>query len=179
MVELPANTRVVTDSTGNKVGNIEEEEEDGDDDDDDEEEEAVEEKDEDEEVLVEVIEDNELDADDQSSSQRNEDLVAPSSLSEDNIDSKTSELVELGNHTPGSLPNRNIPPDARITKIDRRIVIPEALEEAKERFEERSDYVLVLRVLSQREVQRLADRTREIQEARIHKVKEDENEDRG
>lgn len=39
---------------------------------------------------------------------------------------------------------KQIPPEARWTKIDRRLVNPEALEEAKERFEERPDYVIVL-----------------------------------
>ena len=39
---------------------------------------------------------------------------------------------------------------------------PEALEEAKERFEERLDCVIVLRVLTKEEIQKLADRTREL-----------------
>ena len=55
-----------------------------------------------------------------------------------------------------------IPPGARWTKIDRRLVNPEALEEFKERFEERLDCVIVLRVLTKEEIQKLADRTREI-----------------
>jgi len=38
-------------------------------------------------------------------------------------------------------------------------VNPEALEEAKERFEERLDCVIVLRVLTKEEIQKLADRT--------------------
>ncbi|KAK8176398.1 hypothetical protein BC567DRAFT_89299 [Phyllosticta citribraziliensis] len=61
---------------------------------------------------------------------------------------------------------KDIPPDARWTKIDRRLVNPEALEEAKERFEERMDCVIVLRVLTKDEIQVLADRTREIREGR-------------
>lgn len=64
------------------------------------------------------------------------------------------------------LKGRDIPPDARWTKIDRRLVNPEALEEAKERFEERMDCVIVLRVLTKSEIQKLADRTKEIREAR-------------
>lgn len=55
-----------------------------------------------------------------------------------------------------------IPPGARWTKIDRRLVNPEALEDAKERFEERAECVIVLRVLTKEEIQRLADRTREL-----------------
>lgn len=60
----------------------------------------------------------------------------------------------------------SIPPEARWTKIDRRLVNPEALEEAKERFEERLDCVIVLRVLRREEIQKLADRTKEIREGR-------------
>ena len=57
---------------------------------------------------------------------------------------------------------KGIPPGARWTKIDRRLVNPEALEAAQERFEERLDHVIVLRVLTKEEIQKLADRTREI-----------------
>ena len=55
-----------------------------------------------------------------------------------------------------------IPPGARWTKIDRRLVNPEALEDAKERFEERLDCVIVLRVLTKEDIQKLADRTKAI-----------------
>jgi hypothetical protein len=57
---------------------------------------------------------------------------------------------------------KGIPVDAKWTRIDRRFVNPQALEEAQERFEERLDCVIVLRVLTKEEVQKLADRTREI-----------------
>jgi hypothetical protein len=57
---------------------------------------------------------------------------------------------------------KGIPPGARWTKIDRRLVNPEALEAAQERFEERLDCVIVLRVLTKEEIQKLADRTRDI-----------------
>jgi hypothetical protein len=59
-----------------------------------------------------------------------------------------------------------IPPSARWTKIDRRLVNPAALEEANERFEGRLDCVIVLRVLTTPEIQWLADRTRAIRAAR-------------
>lgn len=55
-----------------------------------------------------------------------------------------------------------IPPNARWTKINRLLVNPEALEKAHERFEEREDYVIVLRVLSREEIQKLADKTKEV-----------------
>jgi hypothetical protein len=45
-------------------------------------------------------------------------------------------------------------------------VNPEALEEAGERFEERLDCVIVLRPLSKEEIEKLADRTKEIREER-------------
>lgn len=57
---------------------------------------------------------------------------------------------------------KGVPPGARWTKIDRRLVNPEALEDAKERFEEREDSVIVLRVLTKEEIQKFAERTREI-----------------
>lgn len=57
---------------------------------------------------------------------------------------------------------KGIPPGARWTKIDRRLVSPAALEEARERFEERMDYVIVLRVLTREEVSKFAVRTQEI-----------------
>lgn len=65
-----------------------------------------------------------------------------------------------------ALKGKDIPVNARWTKIDRRLVNPEALDEAKERFEERLDCVIVLRVLTKQEIQKLADRTKEIRESR-------------
>ncbi|THY03991.1 hypothetical protein D6D01_10155, partial [Aureobasidium pullulans] len=62
-----------------------------------------------------------------------------------------------------------IPAGARWTKIDRRLINPEALEEAHERFEERREHVVVLRVLTKEEIRQLADRTSEIREARYRK----------
>jgi hypothetical protein len=55
-----------------------------------------------------------------------------------------------------------IPPDARWTKISRKLVNPEALKAGKERFEVREDFVIVLRVLSKDEVQGYAEVTRQI-----------------
>lgn len=65
-----------------------------------------------------------------------------------------------------ALKGKDIPVGARWTRIDRRLVNPEALEEAKERFEERMDCVIVLRVLEKQEIQKLADRTKKLREAR-------------
>lgn len=55
-----------------------------------------------------------------------------------------------------------IPPDARWTKISRKLVNPEALEAGKERFEARDDFVIVLRVLSRDDVQGYAEVTQRI-----------------
>jgi zinc finger CCCH domain-containing protein 13 len=57
---------------------------------------------------------------------------------------------------------QGIPPGARWTKISRMLVNPEALERAHERFEEREDYVIVLRVVSKEEITKLAEKTNEI-----------------
>ncbi|KAF2085471.1 hypothetical protein K490DRAFT_67630 [Saccharata proteae CBS 121410] len=62
--------------------------------------------------------------------------------------------------------DKDIPPNARWTKIARKLVNPEALEEAKERFEERMDCVIVLRVLTKEQIQELATRTKELRKAR-------------
>lgn len=55
-----------------------------------------------------------------------------------------------------------IPPGARWTKVSRILVNPEALEKANERYEERENYVIVLRVLSREEIGKLAEMTRKI-----------------
>lgn len=51
---------------------------------------------------------------------------------------------------------KEVPPGARWTKINRKVVNPEALTIGKERFEERDDFVIVLRVLSKEEIQAYA-----------------------
>ncbi|CAN9327635.1 unnamed protein product [Alternaria alternata] len=72
---------------------------------------------------------------------------------------------------------KDIPVGAQWTRIDRRLVNPEALEEAKERFEERIDCVMVLRVLTREEIQKLANRTKRIRERRevTHEAREPES----
>ncbi|RFU29600.1 hypothetical protein B7463_g6739, partial [Scytalidium lignicola] len=59
-----------------------------------------------------------------------------------------------------------IPPDARWTKISRRLVNPEALEAGMERYEAREDFVIVLRVLTKEEVQTYANLTQKIRAER-------------
>lgn len=50
--------------------------------------------------------------------------------------------------------------DAQWTKIDRKLISPEVLEEANERFETRDDYVIVLRVLTRDQIEHYAMRTK-------------------
>ena len=57
---------------------------------------------------------------------------------------------------------KGIPPGARWTKINRQLVNPAALEASHERFEERDEYVIVLRVLTREEIERFAALTTEI-----------------
>ncbi len=59
-----------------------------------------------------------------------------------------------------------IPPGARWTKINRALVNPEALLKAGERFEEREDCVIILRVVAKDEVLKLAEETKKIREDR-------------
>jgi hypothetical protein len=63
---------------------------------------------------------------------------------------------------------KEIPPNAKWTNIDRRIVHPQALAEKGELFEERWDQVehrncvIVFRLLTRGEIQQFADRTGEL-----------------
>jgi len=57
---------------------------------------------------------------------------------------------------------KEIPPGARWTKISRQIVNPAALEAFHERFEESAEYVIVLRVLTIEEIEKIAALTTEI-----------------
>ena len=50
--------------------------------------------------------------------------------------------------------------DAQWTKIDRKLISPEVLEDANEKFETRDDYVIVLRVLTRDEIEHYAMRTK-------------------
>ncbi|KAL8694698.1 MAG: hypothetical protein Q9218_000709 [Villophora microphyllina] len=61
---------------------------------------------------------------------------------------------------------KGIPPNARWTKIDRKLVNPEALEAGNERYEERVDYVIVLRVLTKEEIEAYAAKTQELRTKR-------------
>ncbi|KAK8102757.1 hypothetical protein PG984_015903 [Apiospora sp. TS-2023a] len=58
------------------------------------------------------------------------------------------------------------PQGARWTKINRKLVNPEALTIGKERFEVRDDFVIVLRVLSKEEIQQYAIATNQLREKR-------------
>ena len=60
-----------------------------------------------------------------------------------------------------------VPEGARWTKISRLLVNPEALEKAQERFEEREDYVIVLRVVTREEIEKFAEKTSELRRKSI------------
>ncbi|KAG5971872.1 hypothetical protein E4U58_007146 [Claviceps cyperi] len=64
---------------------------------------------------------------------------------------------------------KEVPPGARWTKINRKIVNPDALTMGKERFEVRDDFVIVLRVLSKDEIQEYAAATQVLRERRRNK----------
>ncbi|UKZ95362.1 uncharacterized protein TrAFT101_010206 [Trichoderma asperellum] len=72
---------------------------------------------------------------------------------------------------------KEVPSGARWTKINRKIVNPEALEIGKERFEIRDDFVIVLRVLSKEEIQTYANATQVLRERRRNKDYTGEYED--
>ena len=61
---------------------------------------------------------------------------------------------------------KGIPPEARWTRINRRLVNPEALEMEGVRFEEFADHVIVLKVLSPEEIAKFTKLTHEIRERR-------------
>lgn len=82
------------------------------------------------------------------------------SSSEEGLHVLKPDAAQFVHNTPEA--QEGIPPEARWTKIDRRLVNPEALDEAHETFEERQDAVIVLRALTKEEIQKFADRTREI-----------------
>ncbi|KAL9025095.1 MAG: hypothetical protein Q9180_007729, partial [Flavoplaca navasiana] len=70
---------------------------------------------------------------------------------------------------PGMAPrDKNIPENARRTKISREIVIPEALDLGRERYDEKEDYLIVHRPLSRGEIKQYAIETQLIREQRQH-----------
>ncbi|PNY25529.1 Uncharacterized protein TCAP_04529 [Tolypocladium capitatum] len=73
---------------------------------------------------------------------------------------------------------KEAPAGARWTKINRKIVNPEALTVGKERFEVRDDFVIVLRVLSKEEIQAYAAATQVLRERRRNKGDWDRDRDR-
>ncbi|KAL7923386.1 hypothetical protein ACQKWADRAFT_47064 [Trichoderma austrokoningii] len=72
---------------------------------------------------------------------------------------------------------KEVPSGARWTKINRKIVNPEALDIGKERYEIRDDFVIVLRVLSKDEIQTYANATQVLRERRRNKDYTGEHED--
>ncbi|TID23528.1 hypothetical protein E6O75_ATG03164 [Venturia nashicola] len=73
---------------------------------------------------------------------------------------------------------KEIPKDAKWTKIDRKLVNPQALEEKGVRFEERLDCVIVLSVLTRDEISAFAKRTEEIRDEREERYRKDKSRSR-
>ncbi|PHH68352.1 hypothetical protein CDD82_621 [Ophiocordyceps australis] len=73
---------------------------------------------------------------------------------------------------------KEAPEGARWTKINRKVVNPEALKKGNERFEVRDDFVIVLRVLSKEEIQAYAAATQVLREKRRSRVGEGRDGDR-
>ncbi|PNS18053.1 hypothetical protein CAC42_4012 [Sphaceloma murrayae] len=73
---------------------------------------------------------------------------------------------------------RNIPENARWTKVKRSFVNPEALDLAKERYEERKDHVIILRVVTEEELNKLAELTAEIRRTRERRERRERDRDR-
>jgi len=61
---------------------------------------------------------------------------------------------------------KGIPPEARWTRINRKLVNPEALEAEGVRFEQFHDHVIVLKVMSQEEINHFTEKTYAIRERR-------------
>ncbi|KAF2787070.1 hypothetical protein K505DRAFT_379832 [Melanomma pulvis-pyrius CBS 109.77] len=89
----------------------------------------------------------------------------PTHAPQDDDDAAATQIHHPRPGTPDHGQPAPIPPGVRWTKIDRRLVNPEALEEAAEKFEEWEHCVVVFRVLSRDEVRGFAERTREIRRA--------------
>ncbi|QDS69433.1 hypothetical protein FKW77_005380 [Venturia effusa] len=73
---------------------------------------------------------------------------------------------------------KEIPKDAKWTKIDRKLVNPQSLEEKGVRFEERLDCVIVLSVLTRDEISEFAKRTEEIREEREERYRKEKSRSR-
>ncbi|KAF4971404.1 hypothetical protein FZEAL_9855 [Fusarium zealandicum] len=99
---------------------------------------------------------------------------------------ETNPLRE-GVSRPGDRRRNEAPPEAKWTKISRKVVDPEALTMGKERFEVRDDFVIVLRVLSSHEIQAYANATQRLRLRERHLKRHrptldqpgDESQDRG
>lgn len=61
---------------------------------------------------------------------------------------------------------KDVPPNARWTKINRKLVNPEALEQDGIRFNEYVDYVIVLKAMDLEEIEKYTRKTQEIREKR-------------
>lgn len=101
----------------------------------------------------------------------NEDKPSPPQPPKGILKKAREKFPENPNHVregvaPLDAAKKGIPPEARWTRINRKLVNPEALEHEGVRFEEYPEYVIVLKVLSQEEINKYAGKTYEIREKR-------------
>ncbi|KAI1104553.1 hypothetical protein F4804DRAFT_332210 [Jackrogersella minutella] len=73
---------------------------------------------------------------------------------------------------------KGVPPGARWTKINRKLINPAALDIGKERYEVRDDFVIVLRVLNKEEIQAYATATAQIRAAKRKELGQDAGSER-
>lgn len=88
-------------------------------------------------------------------------------LPTDNTDNESARPHHPRPSPPDHPQDKAIPAGARWTKIDRRLVNAQSLEESNERFEQHEDYIIVMRVLTRTEIMRFAERTRYIRRGRV------------
>ncbi|KAH9211353.1 hypothetical protein DL95DRAFT_188742 [Leptodontidium sp. 2 PMI_412] len=93
--------------------------------------------------------------------------IPPSSNPRTSIDSlATSPRLNIPIKLAPDEYGNEIAPDAKWTKINRRLVSPEVLQQDGRRYEARPDFVAVLGVLSRAEIESLASRSHALREAR-------------
>ena len=76
------------------------------------------------------------------------------------------DMVREGVAPHKEMPKKDVPPNARWTKINRKLVNPEALEQDGIRFNEYVDHVIVLKAMDLEEIEKYTRKTAEIREKR-------------
>ena len=77
---------------------------------------------------------------------------------------KDNQPEDKAHKPPEKAPATGVPADARWTKLDRKLVSPEALATGNDQYEVRKDHILVFRPLKKQEIERYANLTLEMKE---------------